>query len=277
MASTCANATHCLDPTERCVPSRFGELCAECSFLGYLTSSALPGQRTCECYGTEHSDRRVCAPPPVSSRNRLLANLTLKYEKTSCEAFNSTVFGCFKPVNSSAHKFGARDPPIPNECCEPYLGPPPGELTEFNFINEAGTQFYYTCNTHGGLVREGNFSGFRTCHGRGSFNFTSRECECDRGFRLEPTTTRSCTACAKFWGPAPDGLNFTRACSRVYTPNLVTGELQECSGNGRYTNEGCSCFDDAARGFFRLVNLTSEIWTCAQCKNSSYTLPLCKE
>ena len=289
VTTTCELNTQCRNPLGECVPSTVGELCQECSFQGNtVLDENLPDKILCNCYDVTVLNKKNCSrlasPPPA-----ITTQVELVFEKVTCEAFNSTVYGCFKPVNASSHKYGTPHPPIPSECCESYLGPPPGELTEVAFIGENlfGQQivYYYTCNTVGGIVEQtANFSGFKTCHDHGTFSFENRTCSCDSGFRLAPilgtTGVSSCTECDWFRGPPIGTPGNVSACSQIHTPHVVTGEFMECAGNGVFTTEGeCACYEDSVRGYWKLASLTYEgggvVESCFNCLNSTYSLPSC--
>ena len=52
------------------------------------------------------------------------------YKKISCESYQNSIHGCFKEVDSSTHKYGTINPPVPQECCSEFEGPPIGEIVE---------------------------------------------------------------------------------------------------------------------------------------------------
>lgn len=290
------------EPTGECTLCVFGVRASSCNGRGYLVRSTTDyGKFECVCYSSRLDPRRACTRPLIDTLP-LYSNLSIEGQtetKIYCEAFNSLRYGCYKPVDSSGHKYGTSNPPIPTSCCHENIGPPPGALKE-NLLSEKLPESYAECNEYGGIPRDVEFipvnataqslnlteeqvvtRAFQTCHGKGDWNTTSRQCECYPGWKLATvgeyppgTAIQSCVECSPLYGPdVLDPDERPPFCSKIYTPNPVTGTLEECGGKGTYINGNCDCFGNTTHGFWSLVNITSggvTVETCGVC--TSYCL-----
>jgi hypothetical protein len=265
----------------QCLTSKYGRKCNECSGNGFLERDAI-GLK-CKCYNNILSPK-TCSIPSGNNYVKL-NNTLLKYQKITCDAFQSTKYGCYKPVDSSNHKYGEPNPPIPRECCREVYGPPPGELLENLY---AGTiQQYEECNIYGGIDKNemfpwSNSTGFRACNNHGDWLPETRECICHNGWKLDiigknisDIDVSSCITCMNGWGPLPSTIIRPPFCSKIYTPHVITGELAECSGRGDFINGQCNCYSNTTIGYWKLLELdtNSSILTCAGCLNG--TFPTC--
>lgn len=247
---------------DQCVPSKRGVLCKECSEMGYLVPAEdLSERRRCVCYVSQLDPKLGCRPGqffPTDVSRTVVLNRT--FVKLSCVAHQHPMLGCFEQVDSTKHKYGTKDPPVPYRCCSEVYGPPPGELRE-QFT--PGRPFE-ECNTFGGPDPDRvplNDTAFRTCNGHGTFNFTTRTCKCDRewtaqliGYDLDDQPVLGCTTCAEFYGPSPrDPTKPTPPyCISIHSPDPVTGREEPCGGHGQYYPETreCVCFGNRTHGYW---------------------------
>jgi hypothetical protein len=250
-----------------CVPSGFGRLCTECNERGYVTD-----EQRCACYSNQLDPSLLCRANSLNTRE-LYVNVTtsdVTKTKTSCVSYQSTTYGCFAAVDDTGHKYGTVDPPVPTRCCVENVGPPPGELTE-SILTAGIVDRYVECNTYGGPQVDANETevrGFRTCSNHGSWDATNRTCVCDVGWalglvgeNLDSSEIYSCVACAPFYGPdSYDSFSTPPFCSKIYTPDPVTGEDAECGGRGLFLDGKCSCSDG-----WTLVNVTKTEVTVETC------------
>ena len=249
-----------VDEDDHCVPSKYGTLCNECSGQGYLVATDDNKGRRCVCYMSQLDPKLACRPGQFFQLNRSRTlRLQRTFTKLSCVAHQHPMLGCFDSVDSSGHKYGTKDPPVPYRCCSDIYGPPPGELRE---TFTPGKPFE-ECNTFGGPDPNRvplNDTGFRTCNGHGMFNFTSRACQCDREWSPEPigvdlnnSVVMGCTTCAEFYGPSPkDPFKLPPFCLSIHSPDPLTGREEECGGHGRYYPETreCVCFGNRTHGYW---------------------------
>jgi hypothetical protein len=303
--STCENVDvdfpMCLGPTTECVNSKFGTLCSECGFKGYLIYDDHL-RLMCKCYSSRLNPTNGCGRTILDQEELFTAPQILgaRIKRVSCQSFDDPNMGCFKPVDLSSHKYGDEDPPIPRECCTENFGPPPNELLEAPDPDHL-PDYYEECNIVGGIdlnvigvnvdsVIVQNQSDplynatmqliaqriFKPCHNHGSWNATTRECTCYRGWQLglvgeypEGTELESCVACSPFYGPDTyDSYSTPPYCSKIYTPNPYNGQLQECGGGGSFNDGRCDCFGNQTHGFFEPLNLTRlgvTVETCGVC------------
>lgn len=249
-----------VDEDGRCVPSRYGTLCNECSGQGYLVPTDDLRGRRCVCYAGQLDPKLACRPGQFFQVNQSRTiQLQRTFTKLSCVSHQHPMLGCFEQIDSSGHKYGTKDPPVPYRCCGDIYGPPPGELREkFTLGNP-----FEECNTYGGpdpnLVPL-NDTSFRTCNGHGLFNFTARACQCDREWAEEPigrdlddNVVMGCTTCTEFYGPSPkDPFKLPPFCISLHSPDPLTGREEECGGHGRYYPETreCVCFGNRTHGYW---------------------------
>jgi len=272
-----------------CLLSLFGARCIECGELGFLSWNQVTGILSCNCYSAGLSPLSGCQQSPLDNAPTY-TNLTVDnvvYTKVSCEAFQNEVYGCFAPVNNSEHKYGTPNPPIPDQCCSQFLGPPPGVLTESLLTPGEVTQ-YQECNEHGGLDADfANYTvnhtlSWQSCSNHGSWNATYRNCTCFEGWALldmgeiDPTDGAeiySCGACAPGFGPDSLGVGEPPYCVAIYMPDPLTGITSECSGHGLYMDSGCVCFNNATMGVWELIPVGDPpVQTCAKCLSNCPTL-----
>lgn len=278
-----------------CVVSMFGILSVDCNergFLVYKSDTDYTGYK-CQCYSTRHDPNNRCERTSLDSVDLFTTVVAsgLTSVKVTCDALNSIRYGCYKAVDSSGHRFGDPDPPIPYACCHDNIGPPPGELTE-NLFPENLVDVYFECNTVGGIPPEIEVTpinatvpeinrttavqetrAFRVCHGHGDWNVTTRTCECHKGWQLaivgeypEGTSLYSCVSCSPLYGPDVFDVEAQPPfCSAIYSPNPQTGFLEECGGKGVYRDGHCDCFGNSTHGFWSLVNITIQDVTVESC------------
>ncbi len=282
--STCEDG-YCL-AGGNCTRSQFGIQCEECSNSGYLTPTEDLSGRICVCYSTNLDPKLYCAPTVYfnDTSNSKLVNFTRNYDKYSCVAHQSEALGCFAQPDDSAHRYGDPNPPVPTACCSDFLGPPPGELTEL--IDPANFPFQ-ECNTYGSPdPNEVNTTIFRTCSNHGLFNFTSRTCQCQTGWKLGVVSVdvNSCVQCDGHFGPSPMSLvDSPPYCIAPYTPDPITGVDSICGGRGDYVFGTCVCYSSSLRGYWKLApvggkfdattNAEVFVQSCADCSNG--TFPTC--
>jgi hypothetical protein len=308
ITTTCPTTTETVNcmvrfpPTNvfECAPSTFGKLCMECNERGQLLWASDYSQLICSCYSSLLDPSTGCQFTPLATLPyTVVSNVTLSYEKISCVSFQSTTYGCFAPVDSSHHRYGDPNPPVPTQCCSDIFGPPPGYLTESLLLLNAEVTQFQECNEIGTPdpndigqeTIDTNFTtGFQTCSNHGTWNATTRLCTCDQGWSLgvvgidvlnNNTAAYSCVLCdGPFWGPDVTDLSNTPPfCSKVVSPDPLTGELEECGGRGQYISTGCSCFSNSTIGYWTVANLTTTpngflIQSCAVCQKG-YTFPSC--
>lgn len=277
-----------------CKQSRRGTRCVECGGRGFLIWTGTILHLACSCYSSRLDPNTGCQQTVLDSlpfySEQTMSNLTAT--KITCNAYNSTVYGCYSAVDSSEHKYGTPNPPIPTACCHENIGPPPQMLTEglLQVENQGSPlQVYAECNRIGGispnimaLPLNLTFSNetdaalrrrsWEVCHGNGIWNDTSRACECNNGWQLasvgihEGSELLSCVACMPLWGP--DSVEQTEDppfCSKIYTPNPVTGVNEECGGVGTFMEGRCNCFGNMTHGFWGAINITRLDVTVESC------------
>jgi hypothetical protein len=251
--------------TNECVKSQFGVGCSECnSGLGFLVPSFDYGYVECQCYSKSLDPKTNCLPAPLFNSTPTWLEFNLTYLKVTCEAHQSVDLGCFEKVDSSGHKYGEPNPPVPTKCCLDIYGPPPGELNEIIQIP------LMECNTIGTPDPNLKYDlspysqAFKTCSGHGIFNFTSRECECDFGWDLgwigmdffnSTKDVFSCNTCKGYFGPNPHSIYEQGPyCNRIYSPNPISGISEECGGRGTYIGHSntCSCYSNSTIGYWKL-------------------------
>jgi len=301
--STCASYTavnsevYCYNGTA-CVPSLFGVSCSECSYSGQLIISADLSGTICNCYSTLANPKTFCQNTLVTTSIIEQINVTMTYSRITCKAIQSIEFGCFNDVSYDTFEYGTINPPVPYECCSPYLGPSPGTIVETLI---PGVPFI-ECNVYGAPdpdQRNSSLQGlFAICSGHGFWNVTSRTCECNEGWQLRTVGSyminstvydiETCLDCYGHFGPIPDreyedGFVEPPYCVAIYTPDPITGIDSECGGRGVYIeNNGCVCYHNSTIGYWSLgpvggkfaLNQT-EIFdeSCVRCSNGTY--PYC--
>lgn len=291
VTSICPQAGYCVSTfNQTCVPSQEGVLCSECSGRGRIVLSESQNMYICECYSSRVDPKLFCQPNQFFDPN-VVQNVTIdrNYTKVSCLAHQSPLLGCFKNVSSENHKWGDPNPPVPQSCCDDFTGFPPNTIVGTN-LGE--------CNAIGGFdpnyQNNPNSSEAITwfeCNGHGAFNTTTRKCECYFGWQLTVVgqsdfwggNVTSCMECSPHMGPSLDSSSGPY-CNRIFTPNVITGEEDECSGRGSYINGACSCFQNATLGFWALGTLGGKfdaqgnevfVQTCLNCQ-PGYLPPLCQ-
>jgi hypothetical protein len=254
--------------TGQCVTSRYGIMCAECNGRGQLIPKADLSTTECSCYSSSLDPKSQCAPTTFFQNVYEWVNYTRIYKKVECIAHQSDQFGCYDTIDSSGHKYGTPDPPVPYRCCNERKGPPPGETVE---VLQAGVPFQ-DCNTPGTEnpdLKNINDTSFRTCSGHGIYNFTTRECQCDKGWDLAfigydapiniTRKVTSCNTCYGHWGPEPYSIyGDPPYCNRIFSPDPITGHLAECGGRGIYIDDdggSCSCYGNSTIGYWALGNI----------------------
>lgn len=269
---------------QRCIPSRFGAICSECHDSGQLQLTSDYSRYVCVCYLHSLDARLGCTVNPLSPKLYDTTMIQTRSTKVSCTSFHDQTYGCYAAVDSTLHQYGTNNPPVPNQCCSDILGPPPGELTETLFQNVLN---YEECNTYGSIDPNAvgtNFTSFRTCSGHGTWDPVNRNCTCWDGWTLgligqyEGNDVYSCVACLPLWGPdSYDATQLPPYCSKIWTPDPITGIDRECSGRGYFRNGNCACYGNSTIGYWAITNLTFNgvtVQTCASCE-PGYTFPSC--
>lgn len=244
-----------------CIPSQFGSLCTECHDQGFLVLNQDLSGPTCQCYMSQLDPALGCQPGTFFTVESSFMTLNRTFTKYTCEAHNSSLFGCFEPVDASGHKFGEPNPPVPYRCCYDWLGPSPGELRE---VFVAGQPFQ-ECNTIGSSdpnLAWKNDTSFHTCSSHGSWNSTTRTCSCDRGWALDVigkypngSNVLSCTRCSRWWGPSiSDPLAEPPFCHSLFTADPIDGIERLCGGHGDWYPETrqCVCYSNSTAGHWSL-------------------------
>ncbi len=258
---------------EGCVASVYGVRCSECLTRGYLVNRFVAGlyeTRQCACYDPRNCDASArCAP---------LFNLSTVVELVSVQNIanvtphNDPRLGYYAPriINGISG--------VPIECAHEACGPSPntflsssslGQLTECN-TDVAIDPAVAPCTTS----QNENCGTKQICGGHGAWN---NQCDCFAKWKLESTnqqgcdgsTAYACLSCEGWWGPSvyiaptcsnpaqPDTCSaVTSMCSVPYTPDPVTGEDVECSGNGIYENGRCQCYASDQLGWWALRFVT---------------------
>lgn len=217
----------CKELNGKCVASGFGVRCQECSGGNGFLYLDTDGLIQCQCYVKGNTVGRFCQ---TSDPSRIITplNTTLAYHRIDCIPHQSPVLGFFRDTVS---------------CLPPY-GPPPGQL-----VPDPTTFPQLSCNTLGETDKNGYFF---TCSDGGSWNITEGYCDCFPSRNAQPIdgypTKRTCSGCFGFWGGP--------ACGAIYFPNRITGEDEECAGNGIWSNGTCNCFQNATAGFWDLEEVT---------------------
>ena len=274
-----------------CVESKRGIPCFECNGAGFMVDSVDMTRMECKCYSSKLDPRYLCLPSRLSNYTKDGVQFRRRYDKVTCKPHRDDILGCFGDLDSSNHKYGEERPPTPHRCCSDIYGPPPGELVENEDIP------LQTCNTFGTVdpdTRNGNTSfdlAFKTCSGHGVFNFSTRVCECDKGWKLGYIGTdvhgndvQSCIQCDGHFGPSPySAYDSPPYCRMIFSPSPITGISEECGGRGKYYLEtGCSCYSNSTTGYWKLGRLGgrftdngTEIFaeSCIECESG--VLPSC--
>jgi hypothetical protein len=179
LAAPCAGAG---DPACGCVASVPGELCAECSFRGYL--EATPNGDVCRCYEDATADPNNARGPClfiVSAESTL--NVSVGYSRGWCDAFCDREMGCFAPPPPFA--YGREPAPQITACANPAFGPPPGAVRE-----AVDTLPPMTCNGYGApdvaIASGNNGSDWAQCGGHGAWDRASYRCVCGNNWALVP-------------------------------------------------------------------------------------------
>ena len=250
------------DPACGCVPSVPGELCAECSFRGYL--AATPSGDVCRCYEDATADPNNARGPCLSIiAAETVANVSVTYSRAWCDAFCDRELGCFQPPPPFA--YGREPAPQITACANPAFGPPPGAIREaFDTLPPM------TCNSYGVAVDNSSAAdGWTLCGGHGTWDRPGYRCACAEGWALaDPGVFYAgiggerplvCTQCAPLRGPRPgdDDPAATPPCSAPFTPDPLTGLESVCGGHGAPDGAGgCACFSSPATGYWALAPLT---------------------
>lgn len=276
----------CETPEGTCVKCGPGVLARECNEGGYLLIREDLAGYECKCYSNQLDPARRCLPGQFFRGEYDSVEVIRSFEKVTCKAHQSDQLGCYEDVDSSHHKYGDPDPPVPYRCCLPILGPPPGELRERFVPGEPFQQCNIPGTANPDLIRK-NDTSFHACSGHGIYNFTTRTCQCDKGWLLQPIgldmknrTLSSCTICDAFYGPSTITLyGDPPYCTSTYAPDPITGIDMECSGHGVYFPEGCVCYSNSTAGFWTLATVGfrhggEEVKSCSMCQ-SGHQLPHC--
>jgi hypothetical protein len=295
IATTCPltydGKVQCHGKNGHCYPSQFGMRCSECNNDGFLQLTPDLAHLNCSCYLHSLDSRGGCTLNPLSPQLFQSTVIQIEYSKLYCESFkDTTTYGCFASVDSTGHRYGDPNPPVPNQCCSEIYGPPPGELMENLFVDEIVTQ-YEDCTRFGTTDPNDigkNFKGFRTCSNHGTWNTTTRTCTCWEGWDLgligediDGNDVYSCVACAPYYGPdSYDPSENPPYCSKIWTPDPFTGIESECGARGKYIpGEGCSCYSNSTIGYWTRTNLTFDgftVETCSSCAaNVTKPYPYC--
>ncbi len=290
---SCSNLTApwCLNAALECVAAGYGVRCDECNFRGFLTKNETSGEIECACYDSRWNPHAHCTSRIGVAVTR--ATLTLTHTRRDCHAFQDPLLGCFANRNQTV-QYGQPNPVVPNSCCDPIYGPPPGQLVE------SGVGGFQECNTYGTWDPNEPFAigQFRTCSGHGTWDPDAYACVCDPKFNAVQIGTSvlhpgrlaySCRTCFGFWGPLPPldaPLDETTElfCSVPMTPG-EDGEAAECGGHGDWIDGECLCHMNSLQGYWGLVlvqgayirvtgdgSLTEEVAqvrTCSVCYNAA--------
>lgn len=293
--SVMINANQCIFPlcesvdTGECVDSIAPIRCKECSWNGFRIAP-----NTCECYDPILLPHKECTFPTHLSSS--IQTLTLEWteKKVSCESFQDKNLGCFRAVDSSKHRYGDPNPPVPTECCLSFLGPPPNQLVEIAKAGDALGE----CTTVGGPDKDTPLDqSFHLCSRHGKWNAEKRICECDEGWDVEevgidqlndpPKPAETCQGCFGYFGPLP-GTPMDQEqppyCRAIYTPDPITGRDAQCGGRGDYVDHHCTCFANATIGYWKLGLVRGKrnklgeelvVESCVLCADGWGTWPNC--
>lgn len=254
----------------RCVDSKFGARCEECSRRGYVERDPLTLAATCVCYDSKYDGNAACQTLYEDAYEIKLVRDA--YESVTCESWQNRWMGFYKPVPAS--KYGAPNPPIPDSCVFPY-GPPPFAIAE-------EYPPYTACATLGGPdpneaygIRR-DFS-FQTCSGHGTWDALEHKCTCDANWDRALTgafdyydgAVSTCETCVEGWGPIPprhDPLNVAKLPPYCVVPYVedFDGIRKECSGHGEYAFGSCVCYASEIKGYWNHTMIDG-IQTCAVC------------
>ena len=259
---------NCLHKDHGCVVSHYGIACSECSDNGFIEenipSFGFPETFRCNCYFSQFDPENFCQQVRGSDRS---LEINVKRDRATCTPWYSKITGFFFSSGSiETHVYGREDPPIPNQCALPVLGPKRGQIIE------SLTVPLQTCNTYGTSNPDREFGpdldiSFQTCAGHGTWNRTTYRCEfCDDGWSLQVLENQKgidnedvvvCNECSGFRGPRVDSGKEAPFCRQIYTPDPIDGIERECGGHGIYFFGGiCSCFANSTHGFWNVTQLS---------------------
>ncbi len=284
LAQSCTLSTGVVkeDPTS-------GDLCAECSYQGYLAGDE------CVCILPDFDPSNACLPVVPSAYENVTDYNTSVSE---CSCYLSWEDGYFtlstppKKVIDGEEQFVYGElefPPICDDCYNEYYGPNPREMTASRLVL-GGVK---PCTQYGGpdpnvaptpspvnsrllgdggrdlRLADGEYRAWRACNNHGYWNTTWRGCQCDTGWGLEYIgqgyngEVFSCNRCVGPWGPptppyqdAIENIPFGVFCSVPWTPDPDDGVLKECSGHGVYQAGECVCEGNWALGVYNLTQAT---------------------
>lgn len=249
----------CSHTPGHCIPSVFGVRAMECLYRGFLVRD-VHMRITCQCYSSVLSGE--CRPFFTVLKTQAVIRNEL--DSTYCEPFHDPQLGCF--AQQALIEYGKPYPTTPQSCCNPIIGPPPGQLVE------SGRPYWQECNTIGSFDPDEPLraSYFRTCSQHGQWQPNEYACACDSKWNagvvgVNPFTSKpaySCKTCFGFWGPKPPTLHAADEvpqlhCSVPFTPNSM-GELLECGGHGVYQDARCICDQNPTDGFWNSVTIDAE-------------------
>ena len=240
------------DPACGCVASVQGELCAECSFAGFLL--ATPNGDVCRCYDAATADPNNVAGPCTSVVNATgTFDAVVTYSRGWCDAWADREKGSWAQPPPFA--YGREPAPQITACTNPAFGPPPDAVRE-----APETLPPMTCNSYG--APDPALAGFDNdtwalCGGHGDWDRAHYRCVCQPGWALaDPGPAYVgvggerplvCTQCAELFGPRPGEPGLAPGsplCVAPYAPDPVTGIEDVCSGHGSPTSDAeCACYN----------------------------------
>lgn len=270
----CSNLKQCKNVLSQCVESKYGILCEECYFRGYINS-----EERCECYDTLSDSSKLCQPRITATSGYVIQENATRYS-VFCRSHSNKALGFFENTT--------REFEIPSKCIHENIGPPPGTLVE-----DTVTGPFFTCNTFCSPdPRVPESTDCRTCAGAGTWDSTNYRCECDEGFSasFKGTTIAGdiyvCDKCYGFRSREP-GSSF---CQTITTPDPVDGKWKECGGHGIDTGGICTCYYNITAGYWKsaqisgsfkkttgsgeIVDVSHTVNSCIECEHG-FLLPSC--
>lgn len=272
-----------------CIEGRFGVNHDECGNRGYLVELSDLSGSECVCYSSSLNPLDKCALSTISQFKE--QEIEIKHDRKTCESYADDKNGYYETVDPSTHRYGDVDPPIAKKCYGFVYGPPPGQLVEETTLP---FETFEECNRFGGFDPNevGTITGFKVCNGHGSWNETTRLCECNTGWMpvsigldYNGSEALSCVRCDYHFGPTIDfSAKQPPYCLYIESPDPITGEMAECGGRGNFINGKCSCFSNSTVGYwdlgmiggvFNLNNTEVFAESCILCKEGYHTYPFC--
>lgn len=261
------------DPACGCAPSRVGQLCVECSDLGYIDCGGGDDGNdanacVCTCYDQDLGDPNNALDGPCSPVVNVTSTLSVVAEtsRAYCEAWCSRELGCF--ANPAEFVYGAQEPPPIRDCASrEFIGPPPATVRAAVSVRPPEA-----CNAYGGPDPNAppENATWTACSGHGTWDVARYRCgpTCDRGWALadlgpygihgEPIT--SCAVCAPLFGPPPDRERYAPPyCVAPWTPDPLDGVPRVCGGHGAPDSTGnCVC-----RNVTATATTPADVWQLA--------------